>query len=445
MKISAFGLSRMFLLLLATLLLIFNFYGYNVNVIGVAIFVIYLGSIYIYRPIELVNNLLFFIAIIPMVIGGALIERGTYLFEIKKYAEWNGTFIVNLFFSMVFIEFLIYPFRPGKKKIALKINKYIIEGFIVVALLILYGTFLRTGIPLLNGVHRTVYFGSIVPDYVNLTKGRLSFACLALGLYYFNYKRKRYLFYFILIILYHILCSIKGGELLIVIYSFFLPVTLFYTARLHVSELKSIYRKIRIGLLFFTSLIAIVIFFNYQTVENYNQSTSALDKIEKRIEAAGQIWWAINDEAQVDVKYRVNDFFANFSSNPDKLKGMNQLMTEVVPAKILNEWRSPDARYKSLANGFPAIGFYYFGYVGVVLFIFLIGFLIIFIKKDILSSFESKDVLSFLFLGSLLEVVIRVVAQGDINLFFEFRTYIIVFAYALYSIIKNLSLEVKHP
>lgn len=431
------------MLLLTTLLLILNFFGNDVNVIGVAVFVTYLGSIYIYRPVEFVNNLLFFIAIIPMVIGGALIERGTYLFEINKYAEWNGTFIVNLFFSMLFIEFLIYPLIPGKKKVALKINKYLIEGFIIVALLILYGTFLRTGIPLLSGIHRTVYFGSIVPDYVNLTKGRLSFACLALGLYYFNYKRMRYLFYFFLIILYHILCSIKGGELLIVTYCFFLPITLFYTARLQNTELKSIHRKIRAGLVFFTSLIFIIILFNYQTVENYNQSTTALEKIEKRVESAGQIWWTINDENQVDVKSRFDEFIDNFKSSPEIMKGMNQLMNEVVPANILNEWREPGARGRSLANGFPAIGYYYFGYIGVIGFIILLGSMIILIKKDILAAFESGDVLSFLFIGPLLEVIIRVVAQGDINLFFEPRTYVIVIAYMVFGSIKQMTLRKK--
>lgn len=294
------------------------------------------------------------------------------------------------------------------------------------------------GIPLLKGIHRTIYFGTIVPEYVNFIKGRLSFICLVLGYYYFISKSKRYLLYFCLIVIYHILCSIKGGELLIIIYAFFLPLTLNYSeAALSINK-KKVNRKIRYTLIFLIISIFTIIFINYQTVENYDKGTSALDKIEKRIEAAGQIWWVINDQKQVDAQFRWDKFIDNFSDKNDQYaQGMNQLMNEVVPANILDTWRSADDRGRSLANGFPAIGYYYFGYIGVVGFLIAFGLIVILVKRDILSSFKSGDILSFLFLGPILELVIRVVAQGDINLFFEGRTYAILFAYTFYGFIKK--------
>ncbi|MBX9043621.1 hypothetical protein HCG99_06295 [Enterobacter ludwigii] len=112
-------------------------------------------------------------------------------------------------------------------------------------------------------------------------------------------------------------------------------------------------------------------------------------------------------------------------------------MNVVVPPKTLDEWRSTEDRGRSLANGFPAIGYYYFGYTGVTIFLVIFGSIIIAIKRDILASFESGDVLSFLFLGPILELIIRVVAQGDINLFFEPRTYAIFIAYMAYSLMKK--------
>lgn len=438
MNISSFGISRAILFLITMLLLVLNFFGNDVNIIGIAVFILYLTAIFVYRPIEYANNLLFFIIIIPMIVGGALIERGTYLFEIDAYGSWNGTFIVNLFFSLIFIEFLLYRFQPGKKKITLKVNKYVIEGLIAFSLLVLYGTFLKTGIPLFNGIHRTVYFGTIVPDYVNLIKGRLSFVSLALGYYYFNFKSKRYALYLGLIILYHILCSIKGGEVLIVIYAFYLPITLYYICRLAVVDLKKINKRIRLSLLIIVGGLFSLIFLNYQTVENYDSGTTPLEKIVKRVESAGQIWWMINDENQVKNKIREDKFLDNFvmDDNPFN-KGMNQLMTEVVPGSILDVWREPGARGRSLANGFPAIGYYYFGYAGVIAFIFILGTVIVLVKKDILSSFESGDVISFLFIGPILEIIIRVIAQGDINLFFEKRAYAIFICYMIYGAAKN--------
>lgn len=443
MKISVFGISKAVILFFIMILLILSFFGNNVNNIGLFLFVVYLSMVFFYRPIEYANNLLFFIIIIPMLIGGALIEGGSYLFEIEKYTYWNGTFLVNLFFSIIFFEFLTYPVKSIKPKLAFKINKTYVEGVIVVALLILYITFMSTGIPLLNGTHRSIYFSSIVPDYVNLIKGRLSFVCLALGCYYFNYKEKRYLLYFVLIIVYHILCSIKGGELLIIIYSFFLPMTLYYTVRYSEIQKRKLYGKIRALLLFLVVGIFTLVLINYQTVENYDSDTTALEKIEKRIEAAGQIWWMINDQSQVSETFRWDKFVNNFKSGDKYSQGMNQLMNEVVPEKSLSSWRDFDDRGRSLANGFPAIGFYYFGYIGVIILTIILGSAVILIKKDILTTFESGDILSFLFIGPILELIIRVVAQGDINLFFETRTYIIFIAYIFYGLVKRSMMRNK--
>lgn len=443
-NISTFGVARVIMLLLTMILLILNYFGNDVNFIGVIVLVLYLLAIFYYKPIEYANNLLFFIILVPMLIGGALIERGVYLFEIDKYTYWNGTFLVNLFFSMVFIEFLIYPIKSTNQKNIFKVNRLFIEGLIVLAILVLYGTFLKTGIPIFSGVHRTVYFGSIVPDYVNLIKGRLSFACLVLGYYYFRFKSKRYIAYYVLIIAYHILCAIKGGELLIILYTFYLPITLYYTSTLMGDKKKALYRKIRTALCLLISGVFFIIFINYQTVENYDSGTTALEKIEKRVEAAGQIWWVINDENQVQNTIRWDKFIRNFEEGNNILdKGMNQLMTEVVPADILNVWRAPDARGRSLANGFPAIGFYYFGYAGVVAFLIIIGVIIILIKQSILASFRSGDVLAFLFIGPILELIIRVVAQGDINILFEKRAYVIVIAYIIYGVVKSLMIRPK--
>ena len=241
----------MILLSLTGILALINAFGQDVNIAGVIVLFIYLFVVFYYRPIEFANNLIFFVILIAMLIGGALIESGTYLFEINAYSYWNGTFIVNLFFSMIFIEFLLVNFAPNHSKLVFEINRFYIEIIIITCIVILYATFLKTGVPLFNGTHRTVYFSSIVPGYVNLIKGRLSFVCLALGMYYFNTKYKRYLIYFVLIVLYHILCSIKGGELLIILYCFYLPITLHYATRYAEAEKQKLYKKIRTTLLFF--------------------------------------------------------------------------------------------------------------------------------------------------------------------------------------------------
>lgn len=443
MNVSKFTISRIIMLLLALLLLILNNFS-DVNLLGLLLLLVYLGSIFIFKPVEYANNLLFFIILIPMLVGGVLVERGTYLFEIDKYSYWNGTFIINLFFSMIFVEFLIYPVKSKDKKVSVVFSRRIFDCLVIGVLIVLYGTFLKTGVPLFNNIHRSIYFGSIVPEYINLIKGRLSFVCLALGYYYFNYKSKRYLIYFSLIVIYHILCSIKGGELLIVIYCFTLPMTLFFTAKKNILFGNKLNKRIRSLLLILIFSVFSIIFINYQTVENYDAKTTALEKIQKRVEAAGQIWWSIKDNNQVPEKDRWDLFLKNFYESSDKYeRGMNQLMNVVAPPKYLNAWRSEDSRGQSLANGFPAIGYYYFGYTGIVILILVVGTIIILIKKDILSSFESGDILSFLFLGPLLEVIIRVTAQGDIHLLFEKRTLVIVIAYILYSLLKSLIYRAK--
>ncbi|MBV7413742.1 DUF6418 domain-containing protein [Aeromonas sp. sif2433] len=444
MRGSMFFILRAIIIFISALLLVINYFGYDVNIIGVMVLSSYLLALFIYRPIEYANNLLFFIILIPMLIGGMLIERGTYLFEIDKYTYRNGTFLVNLFFSLIFIEFLIRPIQPSFKNSIIKIDRFLVEGVIIFSIVALYAAFINTGVPIINGIHRSVYFSSMVPDYINLIKGRLTFVCMVLGLYLFRFKEKRYVLYFLLIVIYHILCSIKGGELLMVIYSFYLPITLFYAAKLTGKDRDKISNNVRLALIFLLGSLFSLILFNYQTVENYDNQTTAIEKIEKRVEAAGQIWWVINDESQVDSKLRMDSFLRNFRMEDNNIgKGMNQLMDEAVPNNILNAWRQQDTRGRSLANGFPAIGFYYFGYVGVIVFIMVLGGIIIFIKKDILAAFESGDVISFLFIAPIMELAIRVVAQGDIYLFFEKRTYAIIFSYVLYGVIKDLMVRAK--
>lgn len=444
MNVSKFAFSRMIMLIIALLLVVFSNFGNDVNLLGLMLLLVYLGSIFIFRPVEYANNLLYFIILIPMLVGGMLIERGAYLFEIDQYSYWNGTFIVNLFFSMIFIEFLIYPIKSRRIKSSLVFDRRLFDLLVICVIITLYGTFLKTGIPLFNNIHRSIYFGSIVPEYINIIKGRLSFVCLALGYYYFNYRSKKYLLYFFLIVLYHLLCSIKGGELLVVIYSFSLPITLFYSANSALSLSVKLNKKIRTLLLLLVCGLFGIIFINYQTVENYDSKTTALEKVQKRVEAAGQIWWTINDNNQVSQRIRWDLFLKNFNEDGDKFeRGMNQLMNVVAPAKYLSAWRSDTSRGQSLANGFPAIGYYYFGYTGIILLILTVGSLIILIKRDVLSSFESGDILSFLFLGPLLEVIIRVTAQGDINLLFEKRTLVIFIAYIVYSLSKGFLIRVK--
>ena len=82
MKINIFNLLRISLLSFTVILMIFNSLGINVTTFGLIILFLYLGTIFFYRPLEYANNLMFFIIIVPMLIGGALIENGTYLFEI---------------------------------------------------------------------------------------------------------------------------------------------------------------------------------------------------------------------------------------------------------------------------------------------------------------------------------------------------------------------------
>lgn len=435
---------KIIVIFIAGFLLVYNRINKDANIIGFGLLFFYLYLIYLFKPIEFLNNLPYFFIILPMLMGGFLIEEGTYLFEVEKTTYKNGTFLNNLFFSIIFMEFLIYPIKTNKTKNTFKINKYFIEMIIFLSVFILYAFFLKTGIPLFKGIHRTVYFDSIVPYYINLIKGRLSFICLVLGYYYIQSKNKKYIIYFSLIVLYHILCSIKGGELLVIIYTFLLPIFLYYSVKIFGEEKNKLNKKVRYGLLFLLISVFLLVFINYKTVENYNHKTTAIEKIKKRIESAGQIWWTINDIKQVKNEIRIKKFIKNFDlEEPNVNKGMNQLMDEVVPREILSIWRKPGARGRSLANGFPAIGFYYFGYIGVMILLIIIGKIVIFTKKEVLEIFESGDVLSFLFIAPIIEIVIRVVAQGDIQLFFEKRFYIIVIAYLLYELLKYIIIKVK--
>lgn len=423
-------------------LIMLNICNFRENIIGLIILLLYLLGLFILSPREYIKNLPYFFIIIPMLIGGFLIERGVYLFEINKYSYDNGTFLENLIYCLIFMEIITCSVKTNKKIKSLKFNSWYIEVILIIMLLILYGYFIKTGIPLLKRIHRTEYFDKIVPYYINFIKGRFSFICLVLGTYYANYRKKRYIFYFFMILLYHILCSIKGGDLLIITYMFMLPLVLRSYDIKNINLLKKINNNIRKFMIIFIILLTTILVINYKTVENYDEHTNAFQKIEKRIESAGQIWWVINDKNQTKNKIRFYEFLDNFGKD-NNYKGMNQLMNEVVPKDILSVWRAPGARGRSLANGFPAIGYYYFSVSGTLILVCLVGIIINFLLKKILQIIRSNDLLAFLFIGPILEVIIRIVAQGDIGLVFEKRFMIIILAYIMYFLLKELGRVLK--
>jgi hypothetical protein len=302
---------------------------------------------------------------------------------------------------------------------------------------VLYSYFLKSGIPLLKGIHRTIYFES-APYYINFLKGRLNFVSLVLGYLFFKTNKKRYLLYFFSIIFYFLLCSIKGGDLIGAIWYFSLPILLTINFNKNIDKMKMI-KKIRLILVSFFIFIFIVIAYAYQKTENYNKETTSFEKIIERIESAGQVWWYFNDSNQIEAKYRHDKFLDNFNIKKSKFeKGMNQLMTEIIPKEKLVELRKEGARYYSLANGngFPAIGYYHFKYFGVFLLIFITGYFIYKIKIFVLKACLSDDILSFLFLAIILEVTARIVAQGDIQLLLEKRTVFVLLLMGSYKIIK---------
>ncbi|MFQ2377039.1 DUF6418 domain-containing protein [Aeromonas caviae] len=401
--------------------------------IGLVVLIVNLFLIYKWSPVSLITGLPYFVALIPMMFGVFYAETGVYFFEIDQYTYKNGSFIKCLLLFFIFNEFLLLPVKEGRIYAPVKINHKVIEVIMLSCVFVLFLYFFKSGVPLIKGIHRSEYFSTIVPYYINFIKGRLSFFCLVWGMFYVMYRRKRYVVYFSVVVLYYILCSIKGGELIVLFYMFSLPIVL----SIKKIDLPAYNVKLKRWIVGGASFFVILILFHYSSVENYNKDTSDTEKLYTRVVAAGQIWWYISDPQKIENKTRIKEFFYNFYGDDDYKKGMNQLMNEVVPAKYLRQWRSNDNnRGRSLANGFPAIGYYYFGYVGALFITVVIGYLVFVSKKLVLSFSKSGDIVSFLFLGAIIEILIRVVAQGDIYLLVEARACFIWLLFSLYLLIK---------
>lgn len=401
--------------------------------LGLFILAVNLAYIFLFFPLKIFENFPYFIILIPMLIGGFFIEyNNSYLFEIEKTAYPNGSFLKNLFFYFLFLE-LLSKNVVSKKEVSVKINYKFIEIIILILISMVYFYFSKTGIPLLKNIHRTTYFNSMVPYYINFIKGRFSFLCLCCGFLFSKTKSKRFIFYWILIIFYYILCSVKGGDIFLMIWYFSLPVVLLKQTDRKKYNLNSVRKYI---IIFFICSFSLL-FIAYKKYENYNKSTTPIEKIVKRFEAAGQIWWFFSDSKQIKPDYRLDKFSDNFNVNKSNFdKGMQQLMTEIVPKHKLEIWRQKGARYQSLANGFPAIGYYHFNILGCIILICIIGTFIQYLKKFILRACVSDDIFSLLFLSVLLEVSTRIVAQGDIQLLLEKRTIAIVALIIMYKFIK---------
>ena len=411
------------------------------NIIGINIFLFHFGYLYFFNPSKIIENFFFFLILIPMLLGGFLLEiNPTFLFEINRVSYPNGAFLKNLIFYFLFLEFLLKDTYVIKKETSIiKIDFKFIEVITIISILIVYSYFIKTGIPLFKGIHRTNYFGTMVPYYINFTKGRFNFICLCNGLLFYKTKSKRFVFYWILIILYYILCSVKGGDIIGMIWYFFLPVILLSQYENSETNINSSIRKYLI--IFLISSLSLL-YIGYKKYENYNKKTTPIEKIIKRFEASGQLWWFFTDSNLISQEYRFDKFTDNFNFKKSKFdKGMNQLMTEVLPKDKLKELRKPGAKYYSLSNGFPTLGYFHFGYLGAFSFVVLMGIFIKKLKSLVLKSSLSNDVISLFILSFFLERSVSIVAQGDYYLFFTKRMLIVIILAIIYKLFLKLGVK----
>lgn len=389
-----------------------------------AITVFFIYTLYLYirakRFVLLFSFIIIYIA--TNIFGVYTIETSNiYLSELGRFSFKTGAllpiiFVHYLFIQTLYILFEIFPIKSNKinikylfkKSISSDVLQKIIVNFniILVSVLLLRvinkPTFLL-GIDRFN--FEKLYLTGIYSKFTSLI---MILAPVVYNFYYKN-KAKVALFSFLLSILYLIWIGHKFGSLFVIFYF----VSLNYIVNLPKHLLK---RITKVGILLIIFLLSLV---SIQSFTAYNRDFSSnLQYINARIAQQGQMWWAIYNEEKSQSPHinELDDETAVWLDSNKKQEysyGIYKMMRKVTPPQIFE--MKIFVKHSRYAYSTQASIFYYFGYVGLLVFTVFSAILYYFMIRIVIGALVDSDVISLLLSIRVVNILHYVLQQSDFD------------------------------
>ena len=276
-------------------------------------------------------------------------------------------FYYLIFFMAAYIVFI----NTEKRTLLGSLNtyeKYIGYSLYFVVVVLMITAYYLYGIPVFNEMTRFEFWqGDAGEDpLIKFGRNQMPLCVVFFSLLYNEYSKKALLYIFIIIIIL-VLGSEKFTGILHVLILF--ATVYFFQRQVHFN--RKIYFRILLGSIVFIFATGSLVYYHYTDLIN-NISIPVTDLLLMRFTEQGQVWWYVDNQMNmIDNIDHIEEFWreikAWFQFRQDDYEvihlGIYKMMEvirgqEYVVSRVISGSR--------FTEGYPAVGLYYFGYVGLV-------------------------------------------------------------------------------
>lgn len=367
-------------------------------------YVLLSALLYRFEPTFFLLSFLFIFGQFGALLSGVLIESGAYISEQQRTGFLTGATVWLCFYTTVFIlvAYSLFQLFDGARNSraffvryrVLKNTRILTYALLLgVIVFVFIGLFIN-GSPLLEHRDRFSYWRFNTVPLLQPIHNQLSTLIFALGLC-FPFTRSRgernFAFFLLLITLvYFVLQGEKYTALVLVTYSFLLPILMRVFAIRR--RRPSIKQAAIVGLVTGGILIPLIL---YQYSGTFRSDTPITNLIQ-RVVLQGHVWWGTYDHylnGTLPVEQNVQsakELAALFSFRPADDTGMSYLMRVVSPEDLVARYKSQGIRF---TMGYPAIGLAAFGQVGLIALQIVAAILFVAVAGLLLRSVRAARVL----------------------------------------------------
>ena len=365
--------------ILAALSYVMQDYVLVFNVLSFLIWVVYSILLFKYARVFSFIMLSLIISCYGVFIPNLIFEQfPIFIVELNEMTYATGALTRLVFFQMLFFLIASLTFYAIGRPISYVRPNVSERGFAIglalaVVLISFYG-FSVYGSPLFQEMLRFEYWGEIVTNPVVKIAHYLLSTCFALLLYTCMTDRKVSFLLIATIVLVTVLGGDKFTPFLLYIETFVM--VYFLQNDIHLN--KNILIKFMPFLIIFLFFTSSLMYYHYTDLIN-NVSVPVEDMFLGRIAQQGQTWWAVDKAIEPE---GISSHIAEFSNEIDTWFQLNLTKSEMDGVglyKIMNIISTPDRVERYLfagirfTEGYPAIGLYYFGFVGLFFLQIMVG------------------------------------------------------------------------
>lgn len=407
---------------------------------AVAVAVVLCVLLYRFEPLFFVLFFLFALGQIGAAVSGLVIESGAYVSEEARFGIATGATVRLTFYFLLLLVAALFAFTALKPRMrrSLRIDRHRIAsisrlGIFVIAIAVL--TYLYAGIavngsPLFEHIDRFSYWRDNRLPLLQPVNNQLSAVVFILGLVLTGRRPRRervlVVALYVLSLAYFVLQGEKFTALVLVSYSFFLPLLVHGFGRLGLKA--SIPRAFWVSLMA-VSILGGLVLYRYASTSS---SVPPVQSLQRRIALQGHVWWGVDLhywDGTLPVppsiqRWRELKALVTPSGPGTQSVGMTLLMRTIASRRLVDGYLRHGVRF---TMGYPAIGLYLFGASGLVVLQLVAGVVVALLAMYVVQAILAARVLRAFVGYKLFFLVYDILTVGNFYELFSYKslTYVV--------------------